>query len=367
MNCHSRQPRQRGHYPQPGTQLHNKPQPQPHLQQQPGTHPPRHNQQTNNRTDSQHLSNKKTIKVMQLNINGLTSKIDELKELLDRPNMDIDVITLQETKLKKTSKTPKIPYFTAVRKDRPHRTGGGLMTYIKNDIIFTDIKIPQNINQHLAELQHIKIHLTKHKALNIHNVYTPPSTRDTTNPDHNNADTYITNCMTYILNSERTIVTGDFNAHHRMWCSPMTDHRGILIADKINNSDHLTLNTDSHTRHPTSRNQQPTSPDISTVTTTIHNNITGTTLDAINLNSDHKPIAILYKTKTKFRLTQNRLSYTDYKKADWTSLRIEGLLNANEIQDAHTGNKILTNLILEADKHNIPKGKQRQHKKYTTR
>ena len=191
--------------------------------------------------------------------------------------------------------------------------------------------------------------MTKHKALNIHNVYIPP--RDTTNPDHNNADTDITNCMTYILESDRTIVTGDFNAHHHMWYSPMTDHRGTLIADKINNSDHLTLNTDSHTRHPTNRNQQPTSPDISTATNTIHNNITWTTLDAIN--SDHKPIAILYKTKTKFRLTQNRLSYTNYKKADWTNFTRqieEGLLNANDIQDVHTGNKILTNLILKADK-----------------
>ena len=76
--------------------------------------------------------------------------------------------------------------------------------------------------------------------------------------------------MTYILDSDRTIVTGGFNAHHHMWYSPMTDHRGTLIADKINNSDHLTLNTDSHTRHPTNRNQQPTSPDISTATNTIN-------------------------------------------------------------------------------------------------
>ena len=170
-----RQQLQRGHHPQPGARQRIEPQPQPHMQRQPRTHPPRRNQQTNNRTDSQQPSNRKTIKILQLNINGLTSKTDELKDLLDRPNMDIDVITLQETKLKKTSKTPKIPNFTAVRKDRPHRTGGGLMTYIKNDIIFTDIKTPQNINQQLTELQHIKIHLTKHKALNIHNVYIPPT------------------------------------------------------------------------------------------------------------------------------------------------------------------------------------------------
>ena len=101
---------------------------------------------------------------------------------------------------------------------------------------------------------------------------------------------------TYILDSDATIVIGDFNAHHHKWYSLMSDHGGTFIAAKINNSDHLTLNTD--TRHPTNRNQQSTSPKISTATDTIHNNTTWTTLDAIN--SDHKPIEIPDKTNTKF-------------------------------------------------------------------
>ena len=45
------------------------------------------------------------------------------------------------------------------------------MTYIKNDIIFTELKTPHTTNNKLTELQHIKIHLANHKHLNIFNIY----------------------------------------------------------------------------------------------------------------------------------------------------------------------------------------------------
>ena len=131
------------------------------------------------------------------------------------------------------------------------------MTYIKNDIIFTELKTPHTTNHKLTELQHIKIHLANHKHLNIFNIYIPP--RDTTNPDHSNSQEDITNCMTHILNTNNTILTGDFNAHHTLWHSPTTDNRCTLIADLINSSNQIVLNTNTPTRIPTNRNQQATS------------------------------------------------------------------------------------------------------------
>ena len=68
------------------------------------------------------------------------------------------------------------------------------MIYIKNDIIFTELKTPHTTNHKLTELQHIKIHLANHKHLNIFNIYIPP--RDTTNPDHSNSQEDITNYLT---------------------------------------------------------------------------------------------------------------------------------------------------------------------------
>ena len=310
----------------------------------------------NNNKTQQQINSKKTITIIQININGLTTKIHELKNLTD--NTKIDIIKIQETKLKPTHRTPYLKDYTAIRTDRTYKNGGGLMTYIKNDIIFTELKTPHTTNNKLAELQHIKIHLANHKHLNIFNIYIPP--RDTTNPDHSNSQEDITNCMTHILNTNNTILTGDFNAHHTLWHSPTTDNRGTLIADLINSSNQIVLNTNNPTRIPTNRNQQATSPDISTASNTIYNNITWSTLNA--LNSDHNPIKISYNTKTKFRLIQHRRSYTNYRKADWqgfTNSIENALTDTTDVTDVHKSNKILTLLLLDADKHYIPKGKIR--------
>ena len=170
----------------------------------------------NNNKTQQQINSKKTITIIQININGLTTKIHELKNLTD--NTKIDIITIQETKLKLTHRTPYLIDYTAIRTDRTYKNGGGLMTYIKNDIIFTELKTPHTTNHKLTELQHIKIHIANHKHLNIFNIYIPP--RDTTNPDHSNSQEDITNCMMHILNTNNTILTGDFNAHHTL-----THHR----------------------------------------------------------------------------------------------------------------------------------------------
>jgi hypothetical protein len=298
----------------------------------------------------------KNLHILQININGISNKIDELRALINLEK--IDIVTVQETKLRPKTKTPTVNNFTAIRTDRAHKDGGGLLTYVKNDITFTDIKIPQTINVQTTEIQDVRIHLSNNKTLDIINLYIPP--RDTRDPNHANSDNDITTCMTYILNRDRTILTGDINAHHPLWYSPMTDHRGTLIADLINNSTQLTLNTNTPTRIPTAQNQRPTSPDITTVTDSIYRHAHWTTLDA--LNSDHKPILTRLNTKTNFRLTQNRTSYTNYHKADWTKFteHIEdALTGSTDPDDIHTGNRILTRLIIDADKYYIPKGKIR--------
>ena len=158
----------------------------------------------NNNKTQQQINSKKTITIIQININGLTTKIHELKNLTDYTK--IDIITIQETKLKPTHRTPYLKDYTAIRTDRTYKNRGGLMTYIKNDIIFTEFKTPHTTNHKLTELQHIKIHLANHKHLNIFNIYIPP--RDTTNPDHSNSQEDITNCMTHILTSMHTIHSG---------------------------------------------------------------------------------------------------------------------------------------------------------------
>ena len=61
-----------------------------------------------------------------------------------------------------------------------------------------------------------------------------------------------------------------------------------------------------------------------------------------------------------YRLQQNRRTFTNYKKADWTQFT-EGtgsdFAQSTIPSNIHTANIIFTNIILMADKHNIPKGK----------
>ena len=189
----------------------------------------------------------------------------------------------------------------------------------------------------------------------IYYYYIPP--RDKNNPIQTNIDNDITNCFNYITNLTNSIITADINAHHTTWFSPTIDHRGTLIEELISNSNHIILNQDISTRIP-ARNQQPTSPDITTATNHIYRNMTWKTLQA--LNSDHKPIKVTLNTKTKYKLVQHKHTYTNYKKANWdeyTKQIEDNLTDATPPTDVHISNKILTNLILNAEKQFIPKGK----------
>ena len=68
-------------------------------------------------------SKDKNIVILQININGIRNKIEELKNLVHSTQPDI--ITIQETKLTQKAKTPKIPHYTIIRTDSEHKQGGG--------------------------------------------------------------------------------------------------------------------------------------------------------------------------------------------------------------------------------------------------
>ena len=116
--------------------------------------------------------NKKLLALLQLNINSITNKHEELKLLVTE--LQPDIITIQETKLKKHNKTPQIPTYSAIRTDRANCKGGGLLTYIKHNITFSDTKIPNFINQINTELQIIQLHITHKKNLHHRKYIHPP-------------------------------------------------------------------------------------------------------------------------------------------------------------------------------------------------
>ena len=161
-------------------------------------------------------------------------KKEDLKLLIHDTHADI--ITIQET-LKQTAQHN----FTTVRADRLHKAGGGLITLIRDNITFTTTDIPSTINTHNTELQMVKVHINNTKHITIANIYIP--SRDSTSTHYKTADTDIQHCIQYITNIPDSVLTGDVNAHSTLWHSYTDDHRGQLIVDVINNSDHITLNT----------------------------------------------------------------------------------------------------------------------------
>ena len=82
--------------------------------------------------------------------------------------------------------------------------------------------------------------------------------------------------------------------------------------------------------------------------------------DYHQLSSDHVPIITTLNIRHDYRLQQNRRTFINYKKADWTQFtkHTESAIAQTTIPtNIHTANIIFTNIILMADKHNIPKGK----------
>ena len=97
---------------------------------------------------------------------------------------------------------------------------------------------------------------------------------------------------------------------------------------------------------------------ITTVSNTLYNRTSWTTQHT--LLSDHLPIITTINIRHDYRLQQNRQTFTNYKKADWTQFTedTESTFAQTTIPtNIHTANRIFTNIILMADKQNIPKGK----------
>ena len=138
----------------------------------------------------------------------------------------------------------------------------------------------------------------------------------------------------------------------------LLDHRGQLIADVISYSDHITLNTNTPTRVLNTTLQHTYLPDITTVSNTLYNRTSWTTQHA--LSSDPLAIITTINIRHEYRLQQNRRTFTDYKKAEWTQFTedTESAYAQTTIPtNIHTAIRIFTNIILMTHKHNIPKGK----------
>ena len=74
------------------------------------------------------------LKIYQWNADGICPKFKELRDLLI--NSDFKILAVQKSKLWKTDKTPFIEGYATICKDRHNILGGGLLIFIRTDIVF---------------------------------------------------------------------------------------------------------------------------------------------------------------------------------------------------------------------------------------
>ena len=282
---------------------------------------------------------------LQININGIQNSMAELSDFLTVHS--IKIACIQETKLSARSKTPTFPGFALLRKDRPAGRGGGLITLIHESVSFQNKDTSQFSLQDLStELLAITAEVGGVK-LDVFNVYMPPASAVAGfNPNFN-----------LLLDSPNNdaLFFGDFNAHHPEWCASLSDNRGASFLAAVDNVDICILNSDNPTRIPSAANQSPSSPDITLASAHLVPSISWETLTT--LNSDHLPIKVSFQSSEGSPRLQR--TFINFHKADWSGyIRESELLISSESLPTSVakGEKILSQILRTAAKHNIPSG-----------
>lgn len=208
------------------------------------------------------------INVVLWNGQSVRSKQQLLKKFLHTNS--INIALLNETKFRNSDNIN----FTGYNIERLDREDGhgGVAILISKDIRYELINL-ETINYN-KQIEICGVHLTD-LDLNILTVYNAPRNR-TSRADWNNIVTKFPN---------RTLIAGDFNAHHRLWGSPRDDRLGNMIVDILEDHNFIVLNDGSPTR--LSRpNQNVSAVDISIATADLTPKISWTVMDE-NIGSDH--------------------------------------------------------------------------------
>ena len=122
----------------------------------------------------------------------------------------------------------------------------------------------------------------------------------------------------------------------------------------------MTLNTDTPAGVPNSAHRQPTSPDVTTMSSSLYNRTTWKTIHT--LNSDHLPILLTIQTDNGDTIQQNRRSYANCGKADWDGFTRDTEDAFSALQpptDMHDANGTFANILCQAGGKHIPVGKIR--------
>ena len=184
------------------------------------------------RSERKTATSKDSLRKLQWNADSIKLKAGELSERMKE--LDVDIALVQGSKLREKDKTPSIKGYSSVRAGRPgERQGGGLITYIKDNIAFKTRRCwnKQTTN---VESSTIKIRLSKKKWITLTNLYIPPK-RETGTEEIPVLDN--------LPISQDCSVAGGINAHSSLW-DPLQpqDSRGDRIEEWLADNNLLCAN-----------------------------------------------------------------------------------------------------------------------------
>ncbi|XP_069961970.1 uncharacterized protein [Bactrocera oleae] len=264
-------------------------------------------------------------RILKFNCNGLLSKIEVIVAYMSRER--ISIAAVQETKLNSRSDLLSCAGFNVLRKDRERDNGGGLAFILHNIVQYRLIDGDIDHRDTTLECQGIAVR-SGDVELEIFNIYIRPVTCCPTGYHPN---------IGALLRGENRLVLGDFNAHHDLWHSCLSnDRRRMELAEQIDDSTFCTM-TIASGGLMNSITWQPT----------------------LTLASDHLPIIISIEKPPHFIYVDNR-TFINFSKANWVGFTefIESTFNALPIPtDVIVGERQFRKVIAAATARFIPAGR----------
>jgi len=275
--------------------------------------PPQNN---NIRLQQQQQQQPETEKIIQWNINGFYSRLDDIKLLVEE--QDPTVLCLQETRLSRNDRG-KLTGYKGFFHNGPRRQQGTAI-FVKHDTLATRIPLISHINAVAA-----RVGLSK--KISICSLYISPLD-DVPLEDLNDLMRQL---------PPPFIITGDFNAHNTTWGCSRIDRRGRTIERFVEENGLVILNTGEMTRFDI-RHGTSSAIDLTVASAELAVELGWYVINELH-NSDHYPTVTTLSSERsahsmRKRWIMEKANWKKYREQVEQNLQISNKINIQEITKA---------------------------------
>ena len=241
------------------------------------------------------------LTIMQWNARSLIANGQEFKKFIINQESSPDIICVQETWLK-----PQLHFlihgYISIRKDRNEGNGGGVATFIKQDIGYRKVEV--NGEQEVVVVE-IWEGVYSIRIINFYN----PCDRLSKDKLENIGG----------KGSNKVVWCGDFNAHNTLWGSTNTDSNGLIVEDMLDWGGLVCINDGGYTRVDLSQGKYSIL-DLTLVSECLARKCDWKVLNHSTVGSDHFPINSTIGLDVAQIVTE-RMPRWKFKSANWDKFK----------------------------------------------